>query len=76
MFKTKRKKLVPLLLSSALMAGVLAGCTSKEETSSGDGKSSETETVTFLIDNQTQLDGIEAIIDEFEKKNNIKVEIE
>ena len=76
MFKAKRKKLVPLLLSSALMAGVLAGCTSKEETSSGDGKSSETETVTFLIDNQTQLDGIEAIIDEFEKKNNIKVEIE
>jgi raffinose/stachyose/melibiose transport system substrate-binding protein len=73
---TKRKKIVSLLLSSALMAGVLAGCTGKEETSSGGSKSGETEKITFLIDNQTQLDGIEAIIDEFEKKNNIKVEIE
>jgi raffinose/stachyose/melibiose transport system substrate-binding protein len=76
MSKRKRNKIFSLLLSSALMAGVLAGCTSKEETTSNGGESTETETITFLIDNQTQLDGIEAIIAEFEKKNNIKVEIE
>ncbi|MEH7155821.1 ABC transporter substrate-binding protein [Neobacillus drentensis] len=78
MIQNKRKKIASLLLSSALMAGILAGCTSKEETTSGGTKSKEKEPekVTFLIDNQTQLDGINAIIDAFEKKTNIKVEIE
>ncbi|MFC4321452.1 ABC transporter substrate-binding protein [Litchfieldia salsa] len=71
----KRKKFVSLLLSGALVAGVLAGCSNKEEASGGT-KSDEGETITFLIDNQTQLAGIEAVIDGFEEKNNIKVEIE
>jgi raffinose/stachyose/melibiose transport system substrate-binding protein len=78
MIQNKRKKFFSLLLSSALMAGILAGCSNKEEATSGGVKSSdkEAEKVTFLIDNQTQLDGINAIIAEFEKKSNIKVEIE
>ncbi|WP_078544629.1 ABC transporter substrate-binding protein [Litchfieldia alkalitelluris] len=69
-----RKKFVSLLLSGALIAGALAGCGNKEE--SGGAQSSEGETLTFLIDNQTQLAGIEAVVDGFEAKNDIKVEIE
>ena len=78
MIQNKRKKFFSLLLSSALMAGILAGCSNKEEATSGGVKSNDkvAEKVTFLIDNQTQLDGINAIIAEFEKKSNIKVEIE
>ena len=77
MVLNKKKKVVSFLLSSMLMAGILAGCSSKEQaTSGGSTKSKDKEKLTFLIDNQTQLDGINAIIAAFEKKNNIKVEIE
>jgi raffinose/stachyose/melibiose transport system substrate-binding protein len=74
MGKSKSKKIVSLLLSTALMAGVLAGCNSNEGAASGDGK--EKETITFLIDNQTQIDGIKAVAEGFKKKENIEVEIE
>jgi raffinose/stachyose/melibiose transport system substrate-binding protein len=74
MDKRNRKRIVSLLFSTALMAGVLAGCNSNGEKASGDGK--EKETITFLIDNQTQIDGIKAVADGFEKKENIMVEIE
>ncbi|WP_077619356.1 ABC transporter substrate-binding protein [Bacillus sinesaloumensis] len=72
--KIKSKKLFSLLLSAGLLAGVLAGCSSGEESASGDKK--EKETLTFLIDNQQQLDPINAIIEKFEEKTDIKVEIE
>ncbi|MEH7250807.1 ABC transporter substrate-binding protein [Neobacillus niacini] len=74
MFKYKGKKIGSLLLSSALVAGFLAGCSGNEEANSGKDKGKET--ITFLIDNQTQLDPIQAIADAFEEKHNVEIEFE
>jgi raffinose/stachyose/melibiose transport system substrate-binding protein len=74
MFKYKGKKIGSLLLSSALVAGLLAGCGGNEEANSGKDKGKET--ITFLIDNQTQLDPIQAIADAFEEKHNVEIEFE
>ncbi|UHA59995.1 extracellular solute-binding protein [Metabacillus litoralis] len=71
----KTSKVLSIISSVALFSGIMAGCSSgSEDTSSSE--SAEKKTLTFLIDNQTQLGGIEAIAEEFEKKNNIEIEIE
>jgi raffinose/stachyose/melibiose transport system substrate-binding protein len=74
MVKNKRKFL-SIVSTVALFSGILAGCSGKEESASG-SKGAESETLTFLIDNQTQVDGIKAITDAFEEKYNIKTEFE
>jgi raffinose/stachyose/melibiose transport system substrate-binding protein len=74
MFKHRGKKFGSILLSSALVAGLLAGCGGNEEADSGKDKGKET--ITFLIDNQTQLDPIQAIADAFEEKHNVEIEFE
>ncbi|MBO1510698.1 ABC transporter substrate-binding protein [Metabacillus bambusae] len=71
----KKKKLLSIISTVALFSGILAGCSGKEESASG-SKGAEPETLTFLIDNQTQVDGIKAITDAFEEKYNIKTEFE
>ncbi|WP_160720442.1 ABC transporter substrate-binding protein [Bacillus sp. USDA818B3_A] len=79
MFKS-RNKLLSVVCSAALLTGVLAGCGgSKESTANRNaskGKDSEPVTLTFLVDNQTKIDGVKAVAEEFEKKYNIKTEFE
>lgn len=71
----KKRKLLSIISTVALFSGILAGCSGKEEGASG-SEGAEPETLTFLIDNQTQVDGIKAITDAFEEKYNIKTEFE
>lgn len=76
MLKT-RNKLLSVVCSAALFTGILAGCSgSKEEASIG--KDSEGTTLTLLMDNQSPaaMEGYKAVAAEFEKKYNIKTEIE
>ena len=77
MVKTKRKVL-SILSSIALFSGILAGCSSSDEsggqTSSGDGE--EKVTLTILVDNQSNLDGMKAVTEKIEEKYNIATEFE
>lgn|SRR5690625_3062176 len=65
---------------AALLLVLLAACGSSEDSSKGDGgskdKSDEPTTLTFLIDNQTVTDGLEAVSADVEEKFNIKTEFE
>ncbi|MFD2215706.1 ABC transporter substrate-binding protein [Metabacillus endolithicus] len=72
-----RKKILSLVTSVALFSGILAGCSGNEgnEKSTGN-EGEEAVTLTMLVDNQTQLEGIEAITDAIEEKYNIKTEFE
>ncbi len=70
----KKGKLISLISTVALFSGILAGCS--DDASSSESSSKGTKTLTFLIDNQTQLGGIEAIAEAFEEKHNIEIEIE
>jgi raffinose/stachyose/melibiose transport system substrate-binding protein len=58
-----------------LFTGLLAGCSSGNEPATSEGGQEGT-TLTLLMDNQTSPAGIEAVAKEFEKKTNIKTEIE
>jgi len=73
----KKRRILSLASSVALFAGLLAGCSGNDTNESGSGsEAKETETLTLLIDNQTQLEGLEAVTDAFEEKYGIKTEIE
>jgi len=77
MMKTK-KKILAVLSTTALFAGILAGCGSSESESASSGGDSKGTTLTLLMDNQSPatMDGFKAVAAEFEKKYNIKTEIE
>ncbi|MED4225270.1 ABC transporter substrate-binding protein [Neobacillus cucumis] len=76
MLKT-RNKVLTVVCSAALFTGILAGCSSSKESSSGGSDSKET-TLTLLMDNQSpaSMEGYKAVAAEFEKKYHIKTEIE
>jgi raffinose/stachyose/melibiose transport system substrate-binding protein len=79
--KEIRKRVILSIFATFLLFVVLAACSSnKNESGSnkGDdgGNENEEVTLTFLVDNQTVLDGIEAVSAEIEKKYNIKTEYE
>ena len=70
------RKLLSIISSIALFTGIMSGCSGQEEKSTVSGNGVEQETLTILIDNQTQADGIKAIAEAFEEKYNIKTEFE
>jgi len=72
----QKKKFMSIIFTVALFTGILAGCSGKEETSTTSGEGEKQETLSILIDNQTQVDGIKAIAEAFEEKYNIKTEFE
>ena len=87
----RTKKAFAVLSSTVLLAGVLAGCGGNNSTSNtnagntgntanGDTEASpataEKVTLKILIDNQTSLDGYQAVADEIEKRFNIATEFD
>ncbi|MCM3160800.1 ABC transporter substrate-binding protein [Metabacillus litoralis] len=72
----QKKKFMSIISTVALFTGIIAGCSGKEETSTTSGDGEKQETLSILIDNQTQVDGIKAIAEAFEEKYNIKTEFE
>ncbi|NNU84594.1 carbohydrate ABC transporter substrate-binding protein [Geobacillus sp. BMUD] len=74
--KTKGK-LLAILCSTALFAGVLSGCSGGKESGSNETKSNET-TLTLLTDNEdlAMIEALKTISEEFEKKYHIKTEFE
>ena len=66
-----------MVCSAALFTGILAGCSGSKESASS-GKDSKGTTLTLLMDNQSPaaMEGYNAVAAEFEKKYNIKTEIE
>ncbi|TWE08590.1 carbohydrate ABC transporter substrate-binding protein (CUT1 family) [Neobacillus bataviensis] len=70
----KQKKILAVLSSAALIAGILTGCSSKTD-GSGDSSSKEV-TLKLSIGNTAVLDGIKAVSADIEKKYHIKTEIE
>ncbi|WP_121613416.1 ABC transporter substrate-binding protein [Mesobacillus foraminis] len=77
MVKT-RNKLLSVVCSAALFTGILAGCSSGNESASNNGGSQGTKTLTLLTDNENPatLEALKEISAEFEKKYDIKTEIE
>ncbi|WP_342047855.1 ABC transporter substrate-binding protein [Bacillus sp. OTU530] len=77
MMKTK-KKILAVLSTTALFAGILAGCGSADSNKESASKGGDSTTLTFLMDNQSpaQMEGVKAVSAEIEKKYNIKTEIE
>ena len=77
MMKTK-KKILAVLSTTALFAGILAGCGSSDSKSASGGGDSKETTLTLLMDNQSPaaMEGYKAVAAEFEKKYHIKTEIE
>ncbi|WP_462409562.1 ABC transporter substrate-binding protein [Neobacillus sp. Marseille-QA0830] len=76
MLKIKNKFLT-VVCSSLLFAVILAGCTGSKDASSGED-SKGTKTLTLLTDNEnpSTLEALKEIAAEFEKKYDIKTEIE
>jgi raffinose/stachyose/melibiose transport system substrate-binding protein len=70
-----KKKIFAVLSSAALFAGIMAGCSSNSDSASGE-KESDQVTLTLLVDNQTNLDGMKAVTDAIEEKYDIKTEYE
>ncbi|WP_026485764.1 ABC transporter substrate-binding protein [Caldanaerobius polysaccharolyticus] len=76
------RKIISLMTAVAILFTLLTGCgsktTSKETSKSGEqSKTSEKgTTLTLLVDNQSSLDGIKAVIEAFEKKTGIKTKID
>ncbi|MFP3121757.1 ABC transporter substrate-binding protein [Ectobacillus funiculus] len=77
MMKTK-KKILAVLSTTALFAGILAGCGSSDSKSASGGGDSKETTLTLLMDNQSPaaMEGYKAVAAKFEKKYHIKTEIE
>lgn len=71
----KKKKVLSLLCSAALMTGILAGCNSDSESVSKNGGDKKT-TITLLMDTQSSREGYEAVSKIVEEKYNIVTEIE
>jgi raffinose/stachyose/melibiose transport system substrate-binding protein len=69
------KKIVKILLCLGLILGVIAGCSSQNDRTLNLSNTNEV-TVSLLIDNQVEQDGIRALAEEIEKKYGIKTEIE
>lgn len=71
------KKFMSVVFSAALFAGVLAGCSGTKEEASSE-KDSEQKTLTVLTDNENpaNIEALNDIAAEFEKKYSIKTEIE
>jgi raffinose/stachyose/melibiose transport system substrate-binding protein len=69
------KKLVLLATCTAMVFTMLTGCGSKSSTTA-DSTAKKDVTLTLLIDNQSKLDGINAVIDAFNKKTGIKVQVD
>ncbi len=76
----KRKKLMSVLLVSALAVGMVSGCGNdkKEELaeSSENSKPYEGVELSMLVDNATGKEGYEAVLDLAEKEFGIKVKVE
>ncbi len=72
-----KKKIFAVLSSAALFAGIMAGCSSNNDSASGDKEEDSGQvTLTILVDNQTNLDGMKAVTDTIEEKYDIKTEYE
>jgi len=72
-----KKKIFAVLSSAALFAGILAGCSSNNDSASGDKEEDSGQvTLTILVDNQSNLDGMKAVTDAIEEKYDIKTEYE
>jgi raffinose/stachyose/melibiose transport system substrate-binding protein len=69
------KKLVKILVCIGLCLGVLTGCSNQKESSLNLSNTNDV-TLSLLIDNQAEQDGIRAVAAEIEKKYHIKTEIE
>lgn len=71
-----------ILVFAVLLLIVMAACGGKDNTSNstengeGSGDGNEPKTVTFLIDNQTVTDGLDAVAADIEEKFNITTEFE
>jgi raffinose/stachyose/melibiose transport system substrate-binding protein len=73
------KKLIALTACAAVVFTMFAGCGSKASSSGADSQSSTPKgntKLTLLVDNQSSLDGINAVIAAFEKKTGIKTQID
>lgn len=75
------KKLIALTACVAIAATIFSGCGSSASSSASQSSSQGNTTksdvkLTLLIDNQTSLDGINAVISVFEKKTGIKTQID
>lgn len=76
-----KKRLMSVLLCSAMVSAMLIGCGNKEETSTSEENVSEEisyegETISILVDANTSTAGIEAVIAAAEAELGIKAEIE
>lgn len=69
------RKILSTLSILALLAGVLAGCSSENGNIVNTSKPKEI-TISILIDNQIEQDGIRAVAAKIEEKYHIKTEIE
>ncbi|MGS2778559.1 ABC transporter substrate-binding protein [Robertmurraya sp. GLU-23] len=72
-----KKKIFAVLSSAALFAGIMAGCSSNNDSASGEKEEDSGQvTLTILVDNQSNLDGMKAVTDAIEEKYDIKTEYE
>jgi raffinose/stachyose/melibiose transport system substrate-binding protein len=76
----KKNKMVSGLIGSFLLFATLAGCGSSNDSAGNESPSTDGEaqssTVTVLVDNQTAMDGLEAVTEALEEKYNIRTEFE
>jgi raffinose/stachyose/melibiose transport system substrate-binding protein len=71
-----KNKIFAVLSSAALFAGILAGCSNNDSASGEKDEDSGQVTLTILVDNQSNLDGMKAVTDAIEEKYDIKTEYE
>lgn len=76
-----KSKIIALLSSTALLATILTGCGSSstgadKDTPSAEGTSTEPVTLTLLIGDSQDTPGFRAVVEEIEKRYNIKTEVE
>lgn len=71
-----KRRTILTIISTLLLLVVLSACSSDEKESASKKDGTEEKTVTFLVDNQTVMDGIDAVATEIEKQFNIKTEVE